>query len=40
MKVFKNSNISEVSGFSFWGIEPIQKDKNDGTFRKPHFSDK
>ena len=35
---FQDSKITGVSGFSFWAIEPIQKDGNDGKFRKPHFS--
>ena len=27
-------------GFSFWAIEPIPKDRNNGKFRKPHSSGK
>ena len=31
-KVFKDLKISGVSGFSFWAIDPIRKDRNDGKF--------
>ena len=33
-------NVSSVSEFSFWAIEPIRKDRNDGKFGKPHFTGK
>ena len=36
-KVFKGLKVSGISGFSFWAIEPIWKDKNGRTFTKTHF---
>ena len=39
-KFFEDLKSSEISGFSFYSIEPMQRDKNDGKFRNPHFSDK
>ena len=40
IKVFKELNMSGISGFSFWAIEPIHKDGNGGKLRKPYFSGK
>ena len=39
-KVFKDSEIPGVSGFSFWAIEPKEKGRNDRKVRKPQFSHK
>ena len=33
-KFFKDLKILGVSGFSFWAIEPIRKDRNNGKFTK------
>ena len=33
-KFFKDLKIPGVSGFSFWAIEPIRKDRNNGKFTK------
>ena len=40
INVFKELIISGVSGFYFWVIEPIRKDRNRGIFRKLHLSRK
>ena len=39
-KVFKDLKASSVSGFSFWSIEPIWTDGNDGKIKKVPFSGK
>ena len=37
---FKDLKYSGVSRFSFWAIEAIRKDGNNGKFTKPPFSGK
>ena len=39
-KVFKDTKASSVSGFSFWAIEPIWAEGNDGEIKKSPFSGK
>ena len=39
-RVFKGLKISSISGFSFGAIELIQKDGNNGNFKKPHSTGK
>ena len=40
INIFKELNMSGISRFSFWAIEPIRKDGGGGKFRKPHFNGK
>ena len=40
VKIFKELNMSDIFGFSFWAIQLIRKDGNGGKFRKSHFNGK